>query len=124
MNELKQTIMNDLTKLPVVLDEKATQLLSLKTQLEELKFNVKLVEQKTMEYIEAQVDEDGKKAYPNITKRQTATDKRLAVDEQHQTNMAMMNNLRVQIDNLTLQHQFAQNKFSAAKSMSRIVGDD
>ena len=122
--DLKKTILGDLGRLPQILYDKASELLLLKTQLEEVKFSCKLKETTVMRGVEAVLDENGKPKYSNVSKRQTETDSRLKDYKEYGDGLDSLNNTKIRIDNLTLQHQFCKDQFSAAKAMSRLVGGD
>ena len=122
-NELmKQTIFNELEKLPAVINNKATKLFSLKNQLPKLEFDNEVIYQSILTDVKLSVVR-GKVEFANSITRKAESDLRLSSDKTYQKNLKTIDTLKTRYDNLTLEHQLSRDKFISARYRAVLVGD-
>ena len=121
--KIEEQLVDQLTKLPQLINDKAVELFQKKKQLEELKFSQKMVERRIMNEVSSVLNADGKIAFSNTLKREVECEKVLRENEGYLDLMNQLNNLKVTMDNDSLALEFSRNTFTAAKAMTRLIGE-
>jgi len=121
METTKDKLIEHLEKLPEVINEKAEEIYNKRQVYEEQKMVLKTTELRTGIAVADEVDETGKSKFSNATKREVETAERLKTNQQYKNLVTESENLKNDIGTLSLQLDFLRNKFSAAKSLVRLL---
>jgi len=114
---IKSQVRKDLTDLPTTIMIKGKEIYDARHSLEEKKLAIKTKEAAAYNIVEAEG------TFSNVAKREAERDRRLLEDVGHQAVKTEMDNLKIAIDNMALNLEYINNRFSAAKALSRILGD-
>lgn len=124
MNEIFNTVRDDLLNLPLTILDKTNQLIGTKKKKEEFDFFIKKTESKTTRDVEYELDSNGKPKFSNSDKRKLEVELRLSNNPDYQSILTYVDALKKEMDELSLQLEFINNKFKAARALALIIGDD
>ena len=114
---LKSTVINELNTLPGLILVKGGDIYTKRQQIEEWKLALKVKESTILNIVESEG------LLSNKEKREAESNRRLKEDTEYQNQKILTDNLKIEIDNLALNLEYINNKFRAAKALSRLLGE-
>ena len=122
--KLKDEIIGDLIQLPLALNEKTTELYSLRKLRDDKVMVMKAIESALKIAIEGARDLNDKPQFSNALRRDAELERRKTIDQDYAVAEDEFNKLREKIENLSLVVEFMNNKFKSARALALLAGDE
>ena len=121
---LKSKLIHDLQALPEAINSKTKIIYEDRKHYNELELAMRLAEQRTMAEVTAETTPEGKKKHSNAELRQIECDNRLAGNNDYNATKRTAEKLKEEIDLNSIELEFLNNNFKAARAMALLVGND
>jgi hypothetical protein len=121
---MKEEIKNDLVRMPEEIRSKGAELLLKRAERDELSLVLKQQEASVIVQVEKEYEETKNKELSNATKRQAEAEARLSKDNDFTAKKEQLKQTEKDIQELSLNLEFINNKFKSARALALLIGGE